>query len=69
MPMKSAEDGWTAAFVPSAPGAWQVTVEATGLTGQSAPRIKDIVAVIDPGDGGHGDGSREAAVENDRRFR
>ena len=51
-PMKPSDEGWAAAFVPGAPGAWRVTVEATGLTGQPAPRVEDVIGVIDPGDPG-----------------
>ena len=48
--MEPRGDGWATTFVPAVPGAWRVTVEATGLTGQAAPRIEDVIGVIDPDD-------------------
>ena len=50
MPMRPGEEGWTAAFTPSVAGAWRVTVEVTGLAGQAAPRIGDVIGVIDTDD-------------------
>lgn len=41
-------DGWTAGFAPPTAGAWRVTVEAAGLPGQVAPRVEDVVGVVDP---------------------
>jgi hypothetical protein len=41
-------DSWEASVTPSAPGAWKVTVEVTGLVGQAAPRVQDVLGVIDP---------------------
>jgi hypothetical protein len=48
VPMTADGDGWTTTFVPSTPGAWQMTVEVTGLSGQSAPSVTDVIGVIDP---------------------
>ena len=50
VPMALDGDGWAADFTPSARGAWRVTVEVTGLSGQAAPRAEDILGVIDPED-------------------
>jgi pimeloyl-ACP methyl ester carboxylesterase len=41
-------DGWAAGFVPPSAGAWRVTAEATGVPGQVAPRVEDVVGVLDP---------------------
>jgi PGAP1-like protein len=51
--MKPSGEGWAATFAPTVPGAWRVTVEATGLPSQAAPRIEDVIAVIDSDDPGH----------------
>lgn len=47
-PMEPDGDGWAAAVTPTIAGAWRVTVEVTGLPGQVAPRVEDVVGVIDP---------------------
>jgi hypothetical protein len=48
-PMEPCEDAWEAMFVPAVPGAWRVTVEAAGL---AAPRIEDVLGVIELDDPG-----------------
>lgn len=48
LPMAADGDGWAATFEPSVPGAWRVSVEVTGLSGQPAPTVTDVVGVIDP---------------------
>jgi hypothetical protein len=48
VPMAADGDSWTATFTPSVPGDWRVSVEAAGLSGQPAPRVADVVGVIDP---------------------
>ena len=54
VPMEPDGDEWTAGFVPPTAGVWRVTVEAVNLPGQAAPRVEDVVGVVDP-DGDHGD--------------